>query len=393
MIFLDHASTTRMSEEAFDVYKEVSKHYYGNTSSLHEGGYNATQIVEASRQEIALNIGAKPHEIYFTSGGTESNERAIRSLTASFKGKKKHVITTKIEHPSILSVFKQLEIDGFYVTYLDVNERGEISLSALEESITDKTVLVSVQHANSEIATVQPINKIGALCAKKEVHFHTDVVQTFGKIGIDVNKDQISCLSISAHKVYGPKGVGAVFISENVMWEGIDPFTASTHESGFRPGTINTPGIAAFAKTAQQQFRSRAANEKKLRNLRDTFASELTRRVPSAVIEGHHVKAVPHIVGFRIPGIEGQYVMLTLDRHGICVSTGSACQVAKQEASHVLSSIGKSDQEAKEFVRVSFGIATTQDELSRTIDIIESIVTNAKTEELPHDRKNKKMAR
>ncbi|MBM7097391.1 cysteine desulfurase [Bacillus sp. H-16] len=386
MIFLDHASTTPMSQTALAVYHETASRFYGNTASLHEGGYGASQIYEASKKAVAGALGADPSEVYFTGGGTEANDRAIRSLTAPYKGKDKHVITTKIEHPSVLSSVELLKENGFSVTFLDVDKDGRVPLSVVIEAIQEDTVLVSIQHGNSEIGTIQDIKEISHICHAKGVLFHTDAVQTFGKVPIDVKELNVDALSVSAHKLYGPKGVGAVYIKEGVNWQELDYFTSPSHERGFRPGTANTPGIAAFAKAVLDCDPVKAEDE--LHRLREFFIKCLKARVPNAVIEGHNTSVCPHIAGFRLPGIEGQYIMLTLDRYGICVSTGSACQVAKQEASHVLSSIGKSEQESREFVRLSVGLSTSKEDLIRAVEVISTITK--RTEE---DSDAKKMAR
>ncbi|WP_051314652.1 cysteine desulfurase family protein [Alteribacter aurantiacus] len=377
MIFLDYASTSPMSKKALAVYHETAAHVFGNTASLHEGGFAATQIYEASKDVIAGKLGASPDEIFFTSGGTEGNERAIYSLTAPFIGKNKHVITTKIEHPSVLSVFKALENDGFHVTYLDVEKDGMVNLRTLTDSLTKETVLVSIQHGNSEIGTLQPLQEIGHVLNERGILFHTDAVQTFGKIPFTVKDLGVSALTVSAHKVFGPKGVGAVYIKEEVPWNPVSPLTSRSHERGFRPGTINTPGIAAFAQAVLDINIEQTKRE--LEKIRTFFIEYLTSNIPKAIIEGSFSQRCPHIIGFRIPQIEGQYAMLSLDRYGICVSTGSACQVAKQEGSHVLSSIGKNNQEAREFVRVSISHTTTYKDLKRTVDVLVSLI--GKTEE------------
>ncbi|TMW70271.1 cysteine desulfurase family protein [Alteribacter natronophilus] len=380
MIFLDHASTTPMSTEALEIYKEAAESYYGNTGSLHESGYHAARLTEASRAEIARAIGANPEEVYFTGGGTEGNFRAILSLVLGADTGRKRIVTSSVEHPSVLSVCHYLQERGYEVIFLPVSRDGIISISELKHNLTLDTALVSIQHVNSETGTVQPVEEIGSLCQSRGVLFHSDAVQSFGKMPIKALMKYADSLTFSAHKVQGPKGTGAVYIREGTPWKCPDPYTSPSHERGFRPGTVDTPSIAAFGAAVSKACSELEANRNHMDKLRRFFITMIRSEVPEVKIEGHAEHCAPHIVGLRLPGIEGQYVMLSLDRYGICVSTGSACQVARQEASHVLSSLGKSDQEAREFFRVSIGITTTYKDLTQTAGHLKTLAASMKKE-------------
>ncbi|PYZ98886.1 cysteine desulfurase [Alteribacter lacisalsi] len=380
MIFLDHASTSPMSEKALNVYTEAAKRYYGNTGSLHEYGFSAAKLTEAARMEAAQALDVLPEEIYFTNGGTEGNRRAILSLVLARPSEKKHIITSSVEHPSVLSVCRELEERGYEITYLPVDSTGLISISDLDHAIRQETALVTIQHVNSETGTIQTIEEIGARCRFSSIPFHSDAVQSLGKIPVNPSVMNVDSLTFSAHKVNGPKGAGAVYIRKGTPWKCPDPLTSPSHEKGFQPGTVNTPGIAAFCTALSQAVEQLDKTASHMYTLRRFFIKMLKNEIPDAVIEGHPKRHAPHITGFRIPGVEGQYVMLTLDRYGICVSTGSACQVAKQEASHVLSSLGKSDQEAREFVRISTGRNTTYKELSETVQHLKTLAKAFKKE-------------
>ncbi|MCU9612364.1 IscS subfamily cysteine desulfurase [Caldibacillus lycopersici] len=372
MIYLDYAATTPMSEEAMEVFIQASKNFYGNANSLHDIGSNAANLLEASREELAKLLHCQKEGIYFTSGGSESNILAITSLISANKHRGNHLITTKCEHSSILHLFQRLEQEGYEVTYLPVNQSGFVDLAALQNAVKDTTILVAIQHANSEIGTIQHINKIGKLLHERNVLFHCDAVQSFGKIPLHLDQEYIDSLSISSHKVYGPKGVGAVYINPRRKWNPQIP--GSTHEGGLRPGTINIPGIAAFVTAATAIYDTMERENARLEALRELLIEKLTQ-LPTAkvVIEGDQRKHLPNIVGIRIIGMEGQLVMLECNRYGIALSTGSACSIGMQEPSSTLKALGRSDMEAKQFIRISLGNATTKADILHTIAIMNNV--------------------
>lgn len=374
MIYLDFAATTPMSEEALAVYTEVAKTYFGNSSSLHDIGSDAARLLSICRKQLAELINGEEKGIYFTSGGSESNILAVRSIIEAYRHKGNHLITTATEHASLYHLFQQLETEGYNVTYLPVDRFGRIDLAQLERAITKETIFASIHHANSEIGTVQPIADIGKILRKNGVIFHSDCVQTFGKIQVDVQAMGVDSLSISAHKIYGPKGVGAVYIDPRIKWTPC--FLNATHESGFRPGTVNVPGIAAFVTAAQQLCSGLAEEKRRLEALRHYFLSQVNE-LP-ITIEGHPEAHLPNIIGFSVHGIEGQYTMLECNRYGFAISTGSACQVGKQAPSRTMIAIGKDTEEAKQFVRISLGKPTTKDQLAQFVAVLETICQKRK---------------
>ncbi|UNP75609.1 IscS subfamily cysteine desulfurase [Bacillus nitratireducens] len=369
MIYLDYAATTPMSEEALETYIQATKTYFGNEQSLHDIGGSASSLLKVCRETFAEMIGGKEQGVFFTSGGSESNYLAIQSLLNARN--EKHIITTPMEHASIRSYFQSLQSQGYTITEIPVDKSGLIHVADLEAAITENTVLASIQHGNSEIGTVQNIAEIGALLKKYNVLFHSDCVQTFGKLPIDVTAMKIDSLSVSAHKIYGPKGVGACYINPQTRWEQIFPGTS--HEKGFRPGTVNVPGIAAFLTAAEHILKNQKKESFRFQELRSYFLKQLQTLPLEIEVEGHSTSCLPHIIGVTIKRIEGQYTMLECNRHGIAISTGSACQVGKQEPSKTMLAIGKTYEEAKQYVRFSFGHHTTKEQIDTTIHALHTI--------------------
>lgn len=361
MIYLDNAATTPMSEKALNTFMKASTEYFANTSSLHEQGEKAKNLLNKCRGEIANIIGANADEIYFTSGGSESNLRALESLYLASKHKGNHVITSTVEHPSVHAFFEKLEKVGVEITYVGVNDNGVVRLEEVEAAVRPDTVIASFQFVNSEIGAIQPLKQISKILKRYNVIFHSDCVQSFGKIPLIVKELGVDAVSISSHKVYGPKGVGAVYLCKEVKWQPIDLLT--THESGFRQGTLNTPGIAAFTTAAMDVVSRLEKNLEYMRELRSVFLKYLTPISHLVKVEGDPSYQLPHIIGLGIYGIEGQYILLTLDRFGICISTGSACQSEKLEPSVAMKALNRSPQEAKRFFRVSMGIHNTKEEI------------------------------
>ncbi len=372
MIYLDYAATTPMSKEALEAYQQVARQYYGNSSSLHDQGSASFNLLETCRIELARLIAGKAEGIYFTSGGSEANYLAIRSLLKGNEHKGKHIITTQTEHASIHAQCKTLEKEGFEVTWLPVDSNGILALSQLKAALREDTCLVTIHHANSETGVLQPLEAIGSLLKEKNILFHSDCVQTFGKIPIDVEKLHLTSLSISAHKIYGPKGVGAIYINPKASWK--SPYEGASHEKGMRPGTVDVPSIASFLTAAQVLAPSMQDMKEKYETLRIFFLRQIQKAWLPISVEGEHVKGLPHILGLRLSGVEGQHVMLECNRKGIAISTGSACQVGSQSPSRTMLATGKTADEAREFVRISFGKQTTIKDLELAVQALKEII-------------------
>lgn len=376
MIYLDYAATTPMSAESMEVFQHTSFQYYGNSSSLHDIGTSSRQLLETCRAEMAAMINGKSGGIYFTSGGSESNYLAIQTLLKGNRKKGNHIITTPTEHSSIHHLIRQLEKDGYHVTFLDVDHDGLISLQQLQKEIREETCLVSVHHANSETGIIQPLEAVGKLLQEKNILFHSDTVQTFGKIPIDVEKLRLSSLSISAHKIYGPKGVGALYINPSVSWQ--SQYAGASHENGMRPGTVNVPGIAAFTAAAQTMQASMKTISDKHEELRHALIEKIGGLRLPIHVEAELSNCLPNIIGLRVAGLEGQHVMLECNRRQIAISTGSACQMGSQDPSRTMLATGKSVNEAREFIRISFGKDTTLGDVEKAVAALKEIVEETK---------------
>lgn len=359
-----------MSEKALQTYAKVAKDYFGNPSSLHDYGTLANHLVQTSRTIIAELVNGEERGIFFTAGGSESNFLSLLSLARGNKHKGNHLITTEIEHPSILNAFKLLEKEGFEVSYVPVNEYGQVNLSKLEQLIKKETLLVSIGHGNSELGTVQNLKEIGLILSSNSILFHSDCVQTFGKVPIDVKDLHLDAITFSAHKIYGPKGVGGVYIRPSLTWKGILPNV--THEKGFRQGTLNVPGIAAFAEAAKEAKEEMQLEEERLRSLQTFFLSKIDRG--RIILEGHPTKRLAHHLCLRIKGIEGQWVMLECNRNGLAISTGSACKVGESDPPKAMLAIGRSRDEGREMIRITFGRFTTKEDIDKTIMVLSNII-------------------
>ncbi|MGM7700385.1 IscS subfamily cysteine desulfurase [Pseudalkalibacillus sp. Hm43] len=376
MIYFDYAASTPMSESSLRVFTEASTRFFGNSSSLHDMGSNAEMLLEECRKQLAGYLNGDPNGVYFTSGGSESNHLAIVSLVRAHSHKGKHLITTVTEHPSVTNTFQLLEEEGFTVTKLPVDSTGRIRLQDLNQAITENTILVSIGHANSEIGTLQPLQEIGEILSGKGILFHSDCVQTFGKMPIDVHILGLDSISISSHKIYGPKGVGACYVSPQTHWKATIPGTS--HEKGFRSGTVNVPGIAAFVTAAGDMIDHMRENEMHFRKLRDRVLTKLEGE-DGFYVEGHPMTVLPSIIGLRVKGMEGQYIMLELNRRGFAVSTGSACSVGQQSPSKTMMAIGRTPDKAREFIRISLGLHSSADDIDSLLDELLTIATRNRT--------------
>lgn len=375
MIYLDYSATTPMSPYALETYNRVATDFFGNSRSLHDKGLESDDVLSLSRRTIADAVHVGQNEIYFTGSGSEATFLALTGLAFAHQHKGKTIITTAGEHHSVHQTLSYLKKYGFQIIYVPVNPFGQVTLDSLRSVLSEETILVSIAHANSEIGTVQDLVSIGEFLKEHDILFHSDCVQTFGKIPIPTQI--LTSASFSAHKCYGPKGVGAAYISSYTRWK---PFlSGTTHEFGFRAGTVDVPGIAAFA-AAIDEYQPLVANDmQRLFGLRqlviDTFKNDAR-----ICFEGHPSKRLPFHISLRLKGIEGQLVMLESNRKGIAISTGSACRVGDTHPSHTMLSIGRSVQEAHELIRITFGRWTTKEEVYTLIENLKQILNEIKGE-------------
>ena len=370
--YFDHAATTGVREE---VLKEMLPYFgieYGNPSSIYSIGRKNRKKIEEARQKVAKAIGAKPKEIYFTGCGSESDNLAIKGVAYKNREKGNHIITSKIEHPAVLNTCKALEKEGFEVTYLEVDENGFISLENLEKQIKDTTILISIMTANNEIGTIEPIEEIGRIARNHNIYFHTDSVQAIGNMKIHVEEMKIDLLSMSGHKFYAPKGVGALYVKENVNFQKIQD--GGHQERNKRAGTENVPGIIGLGKAIELIYEEFDDYNHQLKELRDYYISEIEKRIPYVKLNGDRVKRLPGNSNISFQFIEGEELLMSLDREGICVSTGSACTSGSLAPSHVLLAIGLPQEFAQGALRVSFGRENTKEDVDFLIDYLERII-------------------
>lgn len=370
--YFDHAATTATKEE---VLKEMLPYFtlnYGNASSIYSIGRKSKKAVEESRHKAARAIGAEAKEIYFTSCGSESDNLAIKGVAFANKEKGNHIITTKIEHPAVLHTCQHLEREGFKVTYLNVDSEGLINLNELEEAITPQTILISVMFANNEIGTIQPIKEIGTIAKKHNIYFHTDAVQAVGNVRINVNELNIDLLSMSAHKFYGPKGMGALYVRNGVKFEKIQD--GGHQERNMRAGTENVAGIVGLGKAIELAYENFDDYNKKLTDLRDYYFSQVEEKIPDIKINGHRTKRLPGNANISFEFIEGESLLLYLDARGICASSGSACTSGSLDPSHVLLAIGLPPEIAHGSLRVTFGDDNTKEDVDFLVETLVEIV-------------------
>jgi cysteine desulfurase len=369
---MDHSATSPVDPKVFEAMKPYFTNEFGNASTLYSLGRNAKNAMESARQEVATIIGADPKEIIFTSGGTESDNIAILGTARKLKNKGNHIITSDIEHPAVEETCKYLEKNGYKITYLPVYKEGIVRVKDLEDAITDETILITIMHANNEIGTIQPIAEIGKIANERGIYFHTDAVQTVGKIPVNVIEMNVDMLSLSSHKLYGPKGIGALYIKKGVR---IEPLMyGGGHERGFRPGTENIPGIVGLGKACSIANQNIEDNARKLTNLRNKLIDAVLEQNKDSYLNGHRTKRLPNNANFRFDAIEGESLILHLDFKGIAASTGSACSSTKLEASHVLLAIGLEKEEAHGSLRISLGIENTEEDIDYAITAIKEVV-------------------
>lgn len=373
MIYADNAATTRMSDAAIKRMTELMTDTYGNPSSLYSIGQKAKEVLEEAREDVAEVIGANPREIYFTSGGSEADNFAIRSAAAiGAKNNKKHIISTAFEHHAVLHTLRALEKEGFEVTLLDVHEDGLVRLNELEEAIREDTCLVTIMYANNEIGTIQPIREIGKICRDKGILFHTDAVQAIGHLPIDVEKDNIDMLSASGHKFRGPKGAGFLYAKKGIRLTNL--IEGGAQERGKRAGTENVPAISAMALALKDAVSNMEDNTKDIIRKRDRLIEGLSM-IEHSALNGDATKRLPGNVNLCFEGIEGESLLLLLDDKGIMASSGSACTSGSLDPSHVLLAIGRVHDVAHGSLRLSINEETTDEEVEYIIKSVEEVVT------------------
>ena len=364
-IYLDNAATTKVSNEVLTEMLECYGDTFGNPSSIHSFGREASALVDKARDRVASLINAERGEIYFTSGGTESNNWAIVGLALANRAKGNHIITSAVEHKSVLEACKRLERLGFEVTYLPVDKTGLVDIAKLLHFITHKTILVSIMAANNEVGTIQNLNAISKIAHEKGVIFHTDAISAVGNFKIDVKDLEVDALSISAHKFNGPKGVGALYVKKGVKIDNL--IVGGEQEKGKRGGTLNVPQIVGFGKACEILQENYIIDCKKTKYLRDYFVNTLEKEIPNITINGHLHQKTPQIASVSFNNIDAEALLCLLDLAGIAVSTGAACDAGSVEPSHVLLAMGKSIEEAQSTIRFSFGTNNTKEEIDYVV--------------------------
>ncbi len=371
-VYMDHAATTYTKTEVLQTMMPFYTELFGNPSSVHQFGREVKKHIDTAREQIAKALGALPEEIYFTAGGSEADNWAIKGIAYANRKKGNHIITTKIEHPGLLESCKYLEKEGFEVTYLDVDEYGLVKPEDVERAIKENTILISVMYANNEIGTIQSIAEIAGLAKERKIYFHTDAVQAVGSIKIDVKEQNIDLLSLSAHKFYGPKGVGALYIRKGVKI--ISILHGGHQERGRRAGTENVPGIIGLGKAIEIAVNTMDENAARIKALRDKLIQGVMEKVPYTRLNGHPEKRLPGNTSFCFEFIEGESLLLNLDIKGIAGSSGSACSSGSLDPSHVLLAIGLSHEIAHGSLRLSLGDINTQEDIDYVLEVLPPIV-------------------
>jgi cysteine desulfurase len=371
-IYMDHGATTRPDPEVVNAMLPFFNELYGNASSLHTFGQEAAQALISSRKTVADFLGAEPEEIIFTSGGTESDNLALKGIAYLKKNKGKHIITSVIEHPAILNTCKYLDDIGYRITYIPVDDQGLVDPADVEDAVTDNTILISIMHANNEIGTIQPIKEISAIAHEHGVLVHTDAVQSVGKMPVNMDDLGVDMLSISAHKIYGPKGVGALYVRKGTRLLGLSQ--GGSHEMKKRAGTENIPGIVGMAKAVELAEQRLEGDTKYLENLRDTMIRKILDSIPESYLNGHPTKRLCNNVHVRFSYVEGESLLMMLDMKGVAVSTGSACSSKSLEPSHVLAALGIIPEKIHGNLRITLGHENTMDEVDYVVENLIDIV-------------------
>jgi len=371
-VYLDNNATTAIAPEVLEAMLPFYRDKFGNPSSIHRFGREVRVAIDEARAQVAALLNASAEEIVFTSGGTESDNLAIKGSAYALRDRGDHIITSKIEHPAVLNTCRQLEREGFQVTYLSVDEYGMIRLEELVDSITPKTILITIMHGNNEIGTIQPIEEIGRIAREKGIRFHTDAVQSVGKVPTRVDELGVDLLSLSAHKLHGPKGVGALYVRKGIKLEPL--LTGGHQERGQRSGTENAAGIVALGKACQLAAERMTEEAEKLCILRDRLFEGLQERIPKIKLNGHPTRRLPTTLNCSFYGVEGEALLMNLDLVGVAVSTGSACSSGSIEPSHVLVALGLSPQLYQGSLRFSLGRYNTEDDIAYVLEVLPPIV-------------------
>lgn len=371
-VYLDHAATTPVHPEVAEAVKEAMLVYYGNPSSIHSFGREARRAVDEAREKVARLIGAEPAEIIFTSGATESDNLAIKGMAYASRDRGGHIITSSIEHHAILHACEQLEKEGFRVTYLPVDGDGLVDPADVEQAIGEDTILISIMLANNEVGTIQPIEEIGTIARQRGIPFHTDAVQAVGQIPVDVNRLQVDLLSLSGHKMYGPKGIGALYLRKRTRIQPL--FQGGSHERRLRPGTENVPGIVGLGKAAELAAAELAERGRRYALLRDRLRDKLWSALNDIKLNGHPTRRLPNNLNLSVLYVEGESMLLNLDLAGIAASSGSACTSGSLEPSHVLTAMGIPHEVSHGSLRFTVGRDTTEEDIDYVSEILPGIV-------------------
>jgi len=372
-VYLDHSATTPVRAEVLAVMIPYFSAAFGNASSIHRWGREARMGVDLAREKVADLIGAKPSEVIFTSGGTESDNLALRGVAHALRDKGKHIITTKIEHHAILHTCEALEKEGFAVTYVGCDRYGMVDPEEVRAAITPETILISVMHGQNEVGTIEPVGEIGKIAKEKGIVFHSDAVQSAGKIPVNVDELNVDLLTLSSHKIYGPKGVGALYVRKGTK---IAPqATGGSHERGLRAGTENVSGIVGFGEACYLAKKELPEESRRLSALRDRLIQGILTNIPDSVLNGHPTQRLPHNVNVSIKYVEGESILLNLDLMGIAASSGSACTSGSLEPSHVLLAMGIPHEVAHGSLRMTLGRSNTEEDVDYVVETLKPIVS------------------
>lgn len=371
-IYLDNSATTRVSEEVFESMRPYFLSEFGNASSIHTFGQEAKAAMEEAREKVASLVGAEPKEIVFTSGGTESDNTALVGIARYHSSRGNHIITSAIEHPAVLKTCKQLEADGFRVTYLPVSSEGLVDVASVGQAIAPETILISIMHANNEIGTIQPIEEIAELARARKIFFHTDAVQTVGKVPVDVKKLGVDLLSISAHKFHAPKGIGALYVRKGTRY--LPLLFGGSHERSRRAGTENVALIVGFGRACELAGDNLQVMDRQVRRLRDLLEMTILETISHVTVNGSTAHRLPNISNLNFEFVEGEGLLISLDFLGIAVSTGSACSSGSLEPSHVLTAIGRKSDRAHGSLRFSLSVENSEEQIRTTLAALPAIV-------------------
>lgn len=371
-VYLDHNATTPVDPRVLEAMLPYYQSKYGNASTLYALGREARVAIDDAREQIAELIHAQPTEIYFTSGGTEADNAALKGIAFANRENGNHIITSQIEHSAVLDSCRYLEKQGFEVTYLPVDRFGKVNSEDILQTVTNKTILISIMHANNEIGTIQPIAEIGAIARERKIYFHTDTVQTFGKLPIEVKQMKIDLLSVSAHKIYGPKGIGALYVRKGVNMDSL--LHGGEQERKRRAGTENVPAIVGFGKAVEVATEQMEKEGQYLTKLRDQLFEGIQARIDDITLNGHPTDRLPGTLNISVNHVKGESLLLQLDIRGVYISTGSACASGSIEPSHVLLALGLPDQEARNSLRFSLGRENTEADILYAVNVFSDVV-------------------